>query len=555
MLSALKGQSRETIGLKSPSGRPQQRCPPVGRDGHSWPLSPYSGHLWPRQSLECGNTSRAVSPLDASLADNASPLHVAILGGGIAGLSAAWRLQQASAREGLPLRYTVIEQAGRWGGKMRTELVERDGDSAAWVLEAGPDGLLTRKPWALALARALNLDAHLLFPTPENSRAFVLRRGKPVPLPAGLQLLAPTQWGPFLRSPLFSPWGKLRIALDLLLPPRRSNADEDESLASFVRRRFGDEALQRVATPMMAGVFNAESERQSILATFPQFAVLEQSHGSVIRGLRAASRNAPPADAPAFLSFAAGNQTLVDALIAQLTGTLRLNASVRDITPAEQGRYMLRLDDGATLTADAVILATPADVSASLLRDLAPEAATLLGSIRYAGIGAIYLAYRRDDVPHPLHGTGIVIPSEEGRRIDGITWVSSKWSHRAPPGHALIRVFFGGPHTRAMLALDDAHLIAAIRDELADILGIQAAPLFTRIFRWPDGYPQYDVGHRERVAAIEAALPPGMAVAGSAYRGVGVPDCIHSGELAAQKVIEQLSGAQRQRIAARRSQA
>jgi oxygen-dependent protoporphyrinogen oxidase len=487
---------------------------------------------------------RGGTPLGAASAASApTPLHVIILGGGITGLSAAWHLQQAAARDRLPITYTLIEQSDRWGGKIRSEQVERDGDAAAWVLEAGPDGLLTRKPWALALARDLKLDEHFLYVNRENSRTFVLRRGRPEPLPAGLQLLAPTQWPPFLRSPLFSPWGKLRIALETLLPPRR--ATSDESLAAFVRRRFGDEALRQVAEPLMAGVFNAEPERQSILATFPQFAALERTHGSVIRGLRAASHAAPPSaspETPAFLTFDGGNQTLVDALVAQLTGALRLNTTARHISQTADGAYAIQFDDGASLATDGVILATPANVSAALVRDSAPEAAALLGDIRYAGIGAIYLAYRRDDISYPLNGTGVVIPPIEGRRIDGITWVSSKWGHRAPPGYALVRVFFGGPHTRAMLYLDDGQLTDIVREELAAILGVRAAPLFTRIFSWPDGYPQYDVGHLERVAAIEAALPADMAVAGSSYRGVGVPDCIHQGELAATRVIAALKG-------------
>lgn len=481
------------------------------------------------------------SPTPTGRKDDGAPIapaHVAILGGGITGLSAAWYLQQMVARDRLPITYTLIEQSDRWGGKVHSQRVERAG-MPAWVLEAGPDGLLTRKPWALALAQSLTLDEHFIYVNRENSRTFVLRHGRPEPLPAGLQLLAPTQWLPFLRSPLFSPWGKLRIALDLLLPPRRTTTDE--SLASFVRRRFGSEALDRVAEPMLAGVFNAEPERQSILATFPQFAALEHTHGSVIRGLRAAShRQKSSSETPAFLSFDRGNQTLVDALVGQLTGTLRLNSTARRLTRADGGTYTIQCDDGGSLAADAVVLATPANVTGPLVGDVAPEAAALLSGIRYEGIGAMFLAYRRSDIPHPLDGTGVVIPPTEHRRIDGITWVSSKWPQRAPAGHALVRVFFGGPHTRAMLRLDDAELTTIVRAELAAILGVRAAPLFTHIVRWPNGYPQYDVGHLERVANIEAALPVGLVVAGSAYRGVGVPDCIHQGELAAANVIETL---------------
>ena len=344
----------------------------------------------------------AASPANPATISPASPAHVVILGGGIAGLSAAWRLQRTGERDGLPITYTLVEQSDRWGGKIRSERVERDGDQAAWVLEAGPDGLLTRKPWALALARALRLENRFLFVASERARTFVLRRGRPLPLPAGLQLLAPTAWAPFLRSPLFSPWGKLRMALEPLLPRRAASGESgeaDESLAAFVRRRLGSEALERVAEPLMAGVFNAEAERQSIQATFPQFPALEREHGSVIRGLRAARRKQPQTASPqppAFLSFDTGNQVLVDALVAQLTGELRLHTTARAITCNDDGRYMVHLDDSAILAADAVILATPASVSVSLTRELAPEAAALLAGIRYAGIGEIYLAYRRD---------------------------------------------------------------------------------------------------------------------------------------------------------------
>jgi oxygen-dependent protoporphyrinogen oxidase len=277
-----------------------------------------------------------------------------------------------------------------------------------------------------------------------------------------------------------------------------------------------------------------------MLATFPQFPALEQKYGSLMRGSRVAQaeRKATPSDVPAFISFKTGAHELIDALVGQLDADLRLNTAVEAVETCDGGGYRLTLSDGEVLEADAVIFATPANVTAKLLHQAAPEAATHLREIRYAGIGTIYLSYRREDVPHPLDGFGVMIPSSEGRRIDGMTWTSSKWAGRAPSNQVLLRVFFGGPQTRDVLDLNDSDLLAVVSGDLRDLLGIESQPLFQRIFRWREGNPQYDIGHLERVAAIEAALPPGMIVTGSSYRGVGVPDCVKQGQTAAQQVIE-----------------
>ncbi len=333
--------------------------------------------------------------------------------------------------------------------------------------------------------------------------------------------------------------GKARIGLELVIPPRRNR--DDESLAAFVRRRFGAEALDRVADPLMAGVYNATPERQSLLATFPQFATLEQDHGSIIRGLHAASHKQASEDLPPFVSFDAGTQTLVEALVTLLQADLRLRAAATRIEQSGSGTYDGVLEDGARLHADAVIVASPASTAATILSEVAPAAASLLGGIRDAGIGTMYLGYRRGDVPHPLDGFGVVIPSSEQRHIDGMTWTSSKWHLRAPADYVLLRVFFGGPSTRDMLLLDDEQLLPILRRELASILDVHAPPLFHRTFRWHDGYPQYEVGHLERVAAIEPALPRGVYLAGSSYRGVGVPDCVRQGQSAARMAIGMLA--------------
>lgn len=461
--------------------------------------------------------------------------HLVIVGGGIAGLSAAWYARQRDA----DVQITVLEASERWGGKVYTEQVDADGD-APLILEMGADAFLTRKPWALALARELGLDERIQGVNTNNSRTFVLHSGKLTPLPQGLQLLVPTQLLPFLRSPLFSWRGKLRVLLERFVPQREAYGDE--TLANFVRRRLGAEALDKLGESLLAGVYNAEPERQSMQATFPQFPALEQKYGSLIRGSRAAQaeRKAAPTTEPPFISFKTGAHELVDALVDQLDADLRLNTAVESVEKVG-GSYQFVLASGEMLEADAVIFATPANVTAKLLQRTAPEAAAHLSEIRYAGIGTCYLSFRRVDVPHVLDGFGVVIPSSEGRQIDGMTWTSSKWDGRAPDDEVLLRVFFGGPHTRAMLDLNDADLLAAVRGELRDLLGIEALPLFERVFRWREGYPQYDVGHLERVAAIEAALPDGLLVTGSSYRGVGVPDCIKQGQAAAQQVVEFLS--------------
>lgn len=446
---------------------------------------------------------------------------VAVVGGGVAGLAAAYTLGQA----GVPL--TLIERSGRVGGLVQT--VEHDGCR----VEFGPDAFITRKPWALALARALGLGDAVIPVNPTRERIYVLAGGRLAPLPDGLNLLVPTKIGPFLRSPLLTPWGKLRMLADVVIPPKGDDADE--TLADFVRRRCGAEALDRLADPLLSGVYNAEMERQSILATFPQYRQIEARHGSLIRGMRAAARTAPADTSPALVSFAGGMGQFIDALAAAVTGEVRLNTAVTALARDGDG-WRLHLDGGETLDAGAVVLATPANVTAALLADVAPDAAAGLRGIRYEGVGSTSLAFRAADVPHPLDAYGIVVPASAGRRIDGMQWSSSKWPNRAPDGVALLRVFFGGPHTRTMLDYDDEHLLRIIRDELRAILGITAAPLHTTTGRWRAAYPQYDLGHIERVDRVFAALPDGVALAGNAYRGVGLPDTIHTAQAAAERV-------------------
>lgn len=470
--------------------------------------------------------------------------HVAIIGGGIAGLSTAYYLQKQADATSAALSVTVLEAALRWGGHILTETVETD--AGRFVVEAGPDSFITQKPWGVQLARELGLGERLLGTNDAMRKVFVLNRGKPTPMPEGVLLIVPTKFMPFVRSPLISPLGKLRMGLDLLIPPKRDG--QDETLADFVRRRLGAEALDKIAEPLLSGIYNSEADRQSLLATFPRFRDLEVKYGSLTRGMLASRRNgagaktgaaASPAQKPlsVFMSLAGGTGELVDALVAQLTGKLRLNTPVEHLARRPEGDYALTLAGGETLRADAVVLAVPAYIACALVREAAPEVAAGLDSIRYVSTGTISLAYRQADIRRPLLGFGLVVPSSERRPVNAVTWSSLKFNGRAPEGYALLRVFFGGSRSPQSMALDDDALLATVRGQLREFMGIEVAPLFHRVYRWDRSNAQYDVGHLERVAALEAALPPGLHLTGSPYRGVGLPDCIKQAQETAGRVL------------------
>lgn len=468
---------------------------------------------------------------------------VAVIGGGITGLTAAWTLQQQEP----PLTYALLESSNRWGGKILTDELPT-GDDESFIFEGGPDSFITQKPWALQLARALGMSDRLLPTNDDRRRTYVLNRGRPVPLPDGVMLIVPTRFTPFVTSPLISLPGKLRMGLDWFIPPKTDGGDE--TLSDFITRRLGAEALDKIAEPLLAGIYNAEAEKQSVLATFPRFRAIEETHGSLIRGMLAAKKAHPqpspnghhlnghepagPKPPSAFISFRGGMGELVQGLLEQLDGDLQLNAPVVDIARHED-RYRLTLANGRTLSAAAVILSVPAYTAAKLLQSIAPEAAAGLEAVRYVSTGTVSLAFRRDEFSHPLDGFGVVIPRSEGRQINAVTWTSTKFDYRTPKSHVLLRAFFGGSRTPHMMALPDDELLALVRTELRAIMGIDTEPAMHRIYRWFDANPQYDVGHLERVAEIEGLLPVGVFLAGSAYRGIGIPDCVRQGGEAAER--------------------
>lgn len=463
---------------------------------------------------------------------------VAVIGGGIAGLSAAWELQQRSVSD-----IVVLEAGDRWGGKIVTESFSvRDGDRQApgrFVVDAGPESFITRKPGAWRLAQELGLGDRIVDPGSETRNIYVLHNGRPV--------LVPLSPAAFVRSKLLTWRGKLRLLAEPFIAPRRD--DGDETLADFAARRLGREALERFLGPILGGIYNTDPEQQSIMVASPVMREMEREHGSLVRGTLARGRAKAQARreaaargetlSPAFIAFPDGAQTLVDALVAQLDAEMRLGAPVARVQQGGGG-YRVRLASGADVAADAVIVATPANTAAKLLAGAAPGAADLLAGIRHSGLGTLSLAYRAADLELGFAISGLMIPRREKRRIDAVTFTSTKFPQRVPPGYALLRVFFGGGAPE-LLEMDEAALVQAVTDELHSLLGIEAAPLGWQMSRWPNAYPQAEVGHLARVAAIEAALPPGLYVTGSAYRGVGVPDCIAQGRETARAAAERLA--------------
>lgn len=466
---------------------------------------------------------------------------VTIIGGGITGLAAAFYLQREAGARRIPVRYTLVEAGSRWGGKIITDRIRE------FTIEGGPDSFIVEKPAALQLCHDIGIGDQLIPSNEREKRVYVVRDGRLIPFPHGFRLTIPTKWRPFVASPLISPFGKLRMACELVIPPRREQ--EDESLGSFIRRRFGCECLDRIAGPLLGGIYVSDPERLSMQATFPRLLEMEREYGSLIRATRMAARNRPSAPAPLaagkalFNSLRNGMASLVDATIRHLTGELRLNTSITRVS-WDGRKPVLHSANGACWPSDAVIVATPAHHAASLLADSAPALSELLSALRCVSTATIALAYLASDVPpqRPLDGYGILIPPSEERALIAVTWSSTKFRFRAPEGCVLVRAFVGGYRDEARASEPENELLACVRSELSDLMGIRAEPLFYKLYRWQNANPQYDVGHLDRIEQIEAAVArmPGLYLAGSSYRGIGLPDCIAGARSAIDALIRYL---------------
>jgi oxygen-dependent protoporphyrinogen oxidase len=462
--------------------------------------------------------------------------HVAIIGGGISGLSAAFALEE-KRRGGVPVEYVLYESSPRLGGVLVTDHVE------GCLVEAGPDSFLSEKPWAADLCKKIGLGDQLIGSNDSERKTYILTNGKLVEMPDGLMFMVPTKILPTIFSPLFSMRTKLRMAAEWFHPPHRATGDE--TVAAMVERHYGPEMVDRLADPLLSGVYGGEASQLSVRAVLARFAEMEAKHGSLGRAMLAARKKMAAASngpaRPLFTSLKEGMQQMVDALLSHLdAGALRPSSPVQSVIPQ---------DGGWTVSAgyesdhfDALIIATPAQAASALLRLADENLSRELGEIRYSSSVTVTLGYdetvRRSLPP----GFGFLVPRSEGRRMLAATFVHNKFPHRAPENRAIIRCFLGGARDEQILDQSDEQILNIVRGELKQIIGLTADSLFTRVYKWKAAMAQYSVGHLERLERIETLRRqlPRLALAGNGFNGIGVPDCVRSGTEAANRVVTDL---------------
>jgi oxygen-dependent protoporphyrinogen oxidase len=471
------------------------------------------------------------------------PQRALIVGGGIAGLSAAYYLSKYAEKRHRALSITVIEAEPRWGGKIQTQRTQ------GFVVEGGPDAFLFSKPWALDLCRELGIADRLRPTNPEQQKTYILQRGSLRLMPNGLTMMLPADLPSLMKTPLLSWSGKLRLLLDFALPAHLLG--EEESLRDFLSRRLGVEAYENLIGPLASGIYAGDGVRLSAQATFPYLLDLEAKHGSLLRGaMRLRRERAQQADGPAlgsrsaFLAPIGGMQELVEALVERLKTSsveLRVGTAAKNIERKGDG-FLVHLDHDASLQANLLVLATPSYIAAELVHKLSDDLAAELSGIEYASSITVSLAYHKQDIPRALDGYGYLIPLNEGRPALACTWTSTKFSDRAPLDQALVRVFFGGAKQDLGLPEDDGRWVALAREELHQTLGVKEAPLFSWVQGWSRAMPQYNIGHIDRLARIDKILAelPGLALAGNSYRGVGIPDTVYSSMQVAEQVLDLL---------------
>ncbi len=468
-------------------------------------------------------------------------MRIAIIGGGISGLSAAHRLMELSAENKTRLEVLLFEGRNRLGGVISTRRADD------FLIEEGPDSFITTKPWAVDLSKRLGLEQELIPTNEENRRTYVVKRGRLVHVPDGFLMLAPTRLLSFLQSPLFTWRGKLRTALETVLPGR--SGQSDESLASFVTRRFGREVLDVVAQPLVSGIYTADPQTLSLKATFPQFLEMEQKYGSVIRALigEKNKRKSPTSGESGaryslFLSFKSGMETLTEKLGSGLPGkSLKLGTSIKRLEPLKNG-WALITGDGKMIDSDGVIIALASNRAYKLLEGFDGRLAKELSQIRYESSVVINLGYNFKDISHSLDGFGFVVPAVERRPILACSFSSLKFEGRAPKDRVLLRCFIGGATNPEIYERDDPWLMKTAHEEMCELLGVSDKPVLKMVSRYYKSMPQYFVGHLDLVAKIKEQVIKykTLELAGNAYGGVGIPDCINSGEIAAENLFNNL---------------
>jgi oxygen-dependent protoporphyrinogen oxidase len=471
--------------------------------------------------------------------DSPAKPRIAIIGGGIAGLAAAHRVVELNPACSL----TLFEASARVGGVLST--VHRDG----FQVERSADNFITTIPWGISLCKRLGLEDQLIQTNPAFRRTFVIRRGRLHRLPDGFLMMAPTQLWPLAVTPILGPLGKLRSALEYFIPPRKG--DEDESMAAFVRRRLGRQAFDRLVEPLVSAVYAADLEQLSVMATLSRFREMEREHGSLIRAMRRQMKSKPKGASESgarysmFVTLREGLSSMIDAIARRLPpNAVTLNSTVARIQ-REGTLWRVSCEEGpAAELFDALVLAAPSPITAKLLEPLDTQLAADLAAIRHSGTAIVSLGYDNRQVGHPLDGMGAVVPAVEHSSILAVSFSSRKYAHRAPEGKTLLRVFVGGARHPELAEMPDADLLPLVRRETEKLLRIEGEPVFVDIAHWPGTMPQYHVGHKERVARIRSRLValPNVELAGNAYAGVGIPDCIHSGEVAVERILQKLTG-------------
>jgi oxygen-dependent protoporphyrinogen oxidase len=479
---------------------------------------------------------------------------IIIIGGGVAGLGAAYKTTRAVS-EGYDVEFVLIEKDRRIGGKICTEIVPDPSEKGGFIVDGGPDCFLTEKPACHRIAKLTGIFDEEL-PTDESrKRTWILSRGKLHQMPDGIFMFAPTKFLPFATTGLFTWPGKIRMGMDLFIPPKKVPPGElnDETLERFVVRRMGRECLDRLAEPLVGGVHASDPSRMSLAATFPRLLEMEQKYGSLMKGFIAARRKVEemrrkyppkPGEKPRtfFTSFAKGMQQLTDRM-ADTAGREKMitGKTVTALQQNGEGSWGARLSDGSTIDGDAVIIATESWAAEPLIRPHDRAIADALADIPASSSATISIAFDEKEVSFDLNAFGVLCPLVEGRALMAATFSSTKWPGRAPAGKVLLRGFVGGPHNQEIVKRPDEELVETVIGEFREILGLNpfAKPLFSRVFRWHLGMPQYTLGHLQRVELIEnrSIQIPGLALAGGSYRGVGIPNCIESGEKAVSKAL------------------
>jgi protoporphyrinogen/coproporphyrinogen III oxidase len=459
---------------------------------------------------------------------------IAIIGGGISGLSAASTLEDHRRNASAHVEYVLYESSPQLGGVLRTEHVD------GCLVEAGPDSFITEKPWAADLCRQVGLGDELIGSNDADRKTYILVHGRLVVMPDGLMFMVPTKILPTGLSPLFSWKTKLRMAREFFHPPHVLNGDE--SVASLVERHYGTEMVDRLADPLLSGVYGGEAANLSVRAVLPRFAEMERTHGSLGRAMLAARKKmlqaAKKPAAPLFTSLRQGMQHLVEAVVARLpTQSLLTNTPVQTIQQGAGGWDVVA--GSRTEHFDAVIVAVPSYAAAQLISSCSGELAAELAAIQYTSSITVGLGYGREVRQSLPPGFGFLVPRSEGKQMLAATFVHNKFPHRAPEDRGLLRCFFAGKNAEAIWNYSDEEIVAALRNELQQILRLGAEPLFARVYKWKAAMAQYGVGHLERLERIERLRRnlPGLALAGNGYRGIGVPDCIRSGRDAVTQVL------------------